>query len=35
MGGHTKVSEMQGFDMDAINAIQDDTPIGEAAVPVI
>ncbi len=30
MSGHTKVSEMTGVDMNAINAIRDDQPIGDS-----
>ena len=29
MTGHTKMSEMQGLDMGVVNAIRDDTPIGD------
>ncbi len=29
MTGHTKMSEMQGVDMGVLNAIRDDTPIGD------
>ena len=29
MGGHSKVSQMQGLDMDVINAIRDDRPLGD------
>lgn len=29
MAGHTKISGMSGVDMDAINAIRDDEPIGD------
>ncbi len=29
VAGHTKVSEMTGVDMDAVNAIRDDLPLGD------